>query len=308
MSARHKRRVKVSLTPLGYITLFFVILIAVVVAFVFVVSSFFSGWFSDGSETKSGASNSNTTSGDTTPPVINQTQDIVVYEDTTVSYRGYIQVTDDTDKNPTLLIDSSKVDISTPGTYEVVFTAKDADGNTSNHTATVTVNKKPKDFVDAEVIYEAVDKKLATLINDNMSLRDKAKAIYNWAKYNIPYSNTSDKSDYMMEAYRVLKGNGTDCFGYYAVTKLMLDRIGIPNIDVKKVKNYEGDSNHYWSLISLDGGENYYHFDATPRRAGGQFFMLTDAEMDEYSAKNKNCFNRDKSLYPATPEVPYDKK
>ena len=308
MSARHKRRVKVSLTPLGYITLFFVILIAIVVAFVFVVSSFFSGWFSDGSETKSGASNSNTTSGDTTPPVINQTQDIVVYEDTTVSYRGYIQVTDDTDKNPTLLIDSSKVDISTPGTYEVVFTAKDADGNTSNHTATVTVNKKPKDFVDAEVIYEAVDKKLATLVNDNMSLRDKAKAIYNWAKYNIPYSSTSDKSDYMMEAYRVLKGNGTDCFGYYAVTKLMLDRIGVPNIDVKKVKNYEGDSNHYWSLISLDGGENYYHFDATPRRAGGQFFMLTDAEMDEYSAKNKNCFNRDKSLYPATPEVPYDKK
>ena len=308
MSARHKRRVKVSLTPLGYITLFFVILIAIVVAFVLVVSSFFSGWFSDGSETKSGASNSNTTSGDTTPPVINQTQDIVVYEDTTVSYRGYIQVTDDTDKNPTLLIDSSKVDISTPGTYEVVFTAKDADGNTSNHTATVTVNKKPKDFVDAEVIYEAVDKKLATLVNDNMSLRDKAKAIYNWAKYNIPYSNTSDKSDYMMEAYRVLKGNGTDCFGYYAVTKLMLDRIGVPNIDVKKVKNYEGDSNHYWSLISLDGGENYYHFDATPRRAGGQFFMLTDAEMDEYSAKNKNCFNRDKSLYPATPEVPYDKK
>ena len=308
MSARHKRRVKVSLTPLGYITLFFVILIAIVVAFVLVVSSFFSGWFSDGSETKSGASKSNTTSGDTTPPVINQTQDIVVYEDTTVSYRGYIQVTDDTDKNPTLLIDSSKVDISTPGTYEVVFTAKDADGNTSNHTATVTVNKKPKDFVDAEVIYEAVDKKLATLVNDNMSLRDKAKAIYNWAKYNIPYSSTSDKSDYMMEAYRVLKGNGTDCFGYYAVTKLMLDRIGVPNIDVKKVKNYEGDSNHYWSLISLDGGENYYHFDATPRRAGGQFFMLTDAEMDEYSAKNKNCFNRDKSLYPATPEVPYDKK
>ena len=307
MSARHKRRVKVSLTPLGYIALFFVILIAVVVAFVCVISYFFSGFFADDSA-NSVAIDSTASATDTTAPVIEQIENISVYEDATISYRSFIKCSDDTDKNPTLLIDSSKVDISTPGTYEVVFTAKDASGNSSKLTATVTVNKKPKDYVDPEVIYEAVDKKLATLINDNMSLRDKAKAIYNWAKYNIPYSNTSDKSDYMMEAYRVLKGNGTDCFGYYAVTKLMLERIGIPNIDVKKVKNYEGDSNHYWSLISLDGGENYYHFDATPRRAGGQFFMLTDAEMDEYSAKNKNCFNRDKSLYPATPEVPYDKK
>ena len=127
MSARHKRRVKVSLTPLGYITLFFVILVAIVVAFVLIVSSFFSGWLFDGSEANSDASGNKSADKNTTPPVIEQTADISVYEDTTVSYRGYIQVTDDTDKNPTLLIDSSKVDISTPGTYEVIFTAKDAD-------------------------------------------------------------------------------------------------------------------------------------------------------------------------------------
>ena len=113
----------------------------------------------------------------------------------------------------------------------------------------------------------------------------------------------------MMEAYRVLKGNSTDCFGYFAVTKLMFERLGIPNIDVTKVKNYEGDSNHYWSLVSLDGGETYYHFDATPRKGDGDyFFLLSDAELDEYSDAHKKCHNRDKSLYPATPEVSYDKK
>ncbi len=59
------------------------------------------------------------------------------------------------------------------------------------------------------------------------------------------------------------------CFNYFAVTKLMFERLGIPNIDVKKVKNYEGDSNHYWSLVSVDGGETYYHFDAAPPQGRG---------------------------------------
>ena len=304
MSGRHKKKVKVSLTPLGYITLLAIVsIIAVAVVALLCNNSF---------HLPSAVSSSDVSSAsepkDTVAPVIEGVTDFTVFEGSTISYRKGLTVTDDTDKNPTLTIDSSKVDINTPGTYEVFFTVTDAAGNKTTAKANVTVNKKPADYVDPEVIYEAVDKKLATLVNDNMSTRDKAKAIYNWAKRNIPYKSTSDKSDYMMEAYRVLKGNGTDCFGYFAVTKLMFERLGIPNIDVKKVKNYEGDSNHYWSLISLDGGETYYHFDATPRRAGGEFFMLTDAELDEYSNAHKKCHNRDKSLYPATPEVPYDKK
>jgi len=34
------------------------------------------------------------------------------------------------------------------------------------------------------------------------------------------------------------------------------------------------------------------------------FILVTDKYMDNYSAKHRNCFNRDKSLYPATPEEP----
>jgi hypothetical protein len=30
-----------------------------------------------------------------------------------------------------------------------------------------------------------------------------------------------------------------DCFNYYGLTKVMLDQLGIPNIDVRKVKNYD---------------------------------------------------------------------
>ena len=83
MSARHKRRVKVSLTPLGYIALFFVILIAVVVAFVCVISHFFSGFFADDSA-NSGAADGTASATDTTAPVIEQIENISVYEDAIV--------------------------------------------------------------------------------------------------------------------------------------------------------------------------------------------------------------------------------
>ena len=83
----------------------------------------------------------------------------------------------------------------------------------------------------------------------------------------------------------------------------MLERLGFVNIDVVKVPNYEGDSRHYWSLVSLDGGKTYYHLDTTPRKGeGDDFCLVTDAFMDNYSAAHGNCFNRDKTLYPATPE------
>ncbi len=96
-----------------------------------------------------------------------------------------------------------------------------------------------------------------------------------------------------------------DCYGYFAVAKLMFDRLKIPNIDVVKVKNYEEDSAHFWSLVSIDGGESYYHFDATPRIGDGDdFCLVTDAFLDAYSQAHKNSHNRDTSLYPATPQEP----
>ena len=54
----------------------------------------------------------------------------------------------------------------------------------------------------------------------------------------------------------------------------------------------------------MDGGKTYYHLDTTPRVGDGDdFCLVTDKFLDDYSAKNKNCHNRDKSLYPATPEA-----
>lgn len=241
--------------------------------------------------------------GDREAPVIEGVKDIIVYAGDTVSYRSGISVTDDTDRGPNLDIDSSKVDLSTPGTYQVVYTSSDESGNRAVETATVTVLPKEDNYVDLETIYTAADKVLKELFWDGITPREQVGVIYTWARENLSYGGHSDRTDWRQTAYTMLTQRKGDCYGYFAVTKLFFERLGIPNIDVEKVKNSEKDSNHFWSLVSVDGGTSYYHFDATPRV--GQtidFCLITDELLDEYSNANNGSHNRDKSLYPATPE------
>ena len=307
MGAHHKKK-RYSLTPLGYATLF--ALIAVIIAIVIICSG--TDKPSTASNPSSESENSSSAEAkDTTPPVIEGAKDIAVYVGDTVSYRKGVTATDDTDGDLPLTIDSSAVDLSVAGTYNVVYTATDAVGNKAQVSVSVTVGKKPalssetasSESFNKEEVYALADKKLKDLVKDGMTVKEQAKAIYNWANGNIWYSGSSDKTDYLKEAKKVLEGGGTDCFGYFAVCKLMFERLGIPNIDVVKVKNYDKDSSHFWSLVSIDGGQTYYHFDATPRKGDGDyFFLVTDKELDEYSNAHSKSHNRDKSLYPATPE------
>lgn len=237
-------------------------------------------------------------------PVITGVDDILVYEGDTVAYRSGITVTDNRDSNPQLTIDNSAVDLSAPGEYTVTYTATDYAGNVASVSATVTVRAKQPDYVDIATIYEAADKILAKIIKDDMTVEQQVRAIGLYVRYNFGYSGKSVKDDWLQGAYRMIRDGAGDCFNYFSLTKLLLERLDIPNIDVEKVPNHAKDSHHYWSLVSVDGGENYYHLDTTPRTVPTLFILVTDKYMDDFSAKHRNCFNRDTSLYPATPEEP----
>lgn len=240
---------------------------------------------------------------DNDAPVIKGVSNIVAYTGDAVAYRSGITLSDNVDPAPTLRVDSSKVDLSKAGTYPVVYTATDAAGNSTSITAQVTVYQKQPSYVEIPVIYAAVDEILDDIITSGMSNRQKVEAIYRWITTHYGYVNHSEKDDWMQAAYRMMTDIQGDCFNYYALCKLMLERLEIPNIDVVKIPNYDGDSNHYWSLVSVDGGKTYYHLDTTPRKGeGDDFCLVTDAFIDSYSAAHNNCFNRDKTLYPATPE------
>lgn len=241
---------------------------------------------------------------DNEAPVLEGVSDKLLYIGDTVAYRAGVTVTDNMDESPVLTIDSGAVDLTRPGVYEVIYTAADKSGNTVSQTVTVTILEKKEEYADLETIYAAVDKRIAQLHLSEMDTRTQVETIYHWARTNLSYSDGSSKDDWLQGAYEMLTKHSGDCFSYFSVTKLMFERLGIPNIDVRKVKNYEGDSNHYWSLVSVDGGQTYYHFDATPRKGeGDDFCLVTDAFLDAYSAAHNNCHNRDKTLYPATPEA-----
>ncbi|MBQ6997722.1 MAG: hypothetical protein IJN60_05050 [Oscillospiraceae bacterium] len=235
-------------------------------------------------------------------PVITGVADKIVYLGESVSYLSGITVSDDMDPEPTVEVDRSAVDLTSLGEYPITYTATDASGNTTVVSCVVKVLEKKDYYVPYETIYREVDEILAEIITEDMSLQKKVWAIYVWIRTNNTYVNHSDKEDWMQAAHVMMTEHKGDCFNYYALCKLMLDRLGIPNMDVRKVKNYEGDSDHYWSLVSLDGGNTWYHVDTTPRTNPASFCLVTDKFMDEYSAANGNCFNRDKTLYPATPE------
>ena len=245
-----------------------------------------------------------TVTDDNTAPTIQGVHDISLYLGSAVSYRSGVVVTDDKDPSPKLGIDSSQVDLSNPGTYPLVYTARDMTGNETRLEVTVTVAEKPTTYVEEEVINTKADELLKKIVTEDMTAEAKVKAIYAYVRSHYTYSGHSDKTDWLQGAYVMMTEGQGDCFNYYAITKLLLDRCNIPNIDGRKVRNFPEDSDHYWSLVSVDGGQTYYHLDTTPRVGDGDdFCLVTDAFLDAYSAANKNCHNRDKSLYPATPEA-----
>ncbi len=239
---------------------------------------------------------------DEAAPVISGAENILIYQGDTVQYRKNITVKDDYDTAPVLSVDQSQVDLNTPGQYRVTYTATDAAGNTSSVSILLTVMEKGENFVSLDVIYAAVDAQLDQIITPGMSDLQKVEAVYNFIVLNCQYISHSEKDNWIQAGYRMLMERRGDCFNYFGLCKLMLERLGIPNIDVQKVKNYPEDSNHYWSLVSVNGGQTYYHVDTTPRNDYIYLCMVTDAVIDAYSANHNNCFNRDKSLYPATPD------
>ncbi|MCI8454815.1 MAG: hypothetical protein HFE84_09405 [Lachnospiraceae bacterium] len=139
------------------------------------------------------------------------------------------------------------------------------------------------------------DQILTEIVNDGMTKRQKAEAIYAWIRANLRYSGSSATRDWVQEAYQGLRRGHGDCYTYYSVSQLLLSRVGIPSIEVIR----HTDNHHYWNLVEIDGA--WYHFDTCPRRAGGDFCLWTDTQMETYSENNENCFAFDRALYPRTP-------
>lgn len=232
---------------------------------------------------------------DKEPPVISGAKDLVVTIGDSISYKKGITVTDNKDKKLSFSVNNSEVNLKKAGSYTVTYTAEDTAGNQAKRTIQVEVKEAQ---ITEEQLFKQCDKVLDKILKTDMTKREEAYAIYRWIKKNIGYSGTSDKSDWITEAYRGLTEYTGDCFTYYAVAQALLTRAEIDNMCVTRVG---GRTKHYWNLVNC--GDGWYHYDSCPNKDHKETFMMTDKEAKEYTnIRGNNYYTFDKSLYPATPE------
>ncbi len=217
-----------------------------------------------------------------------------------VAYRSNITVTDNCDEDVTVEVDTSLVNEEEEGTYTVVYTATDRAGNTSSEETTITFAAKSANYVEEEVVLAEAQEVLDGIITDEMTLKQKAKAIYDWVRSNVAYVSSSEKDSWTYAAHQGFTVGSGDCYVFFATSKALLTQAGIPNIDVEKSNVTR--SHHYWSLVNV--GDGWYHFASTPRQSGSTFFLATDAEMIGYFESHGTYNPFDTSLYPATPTTP----
>ncbi len=236
-------------------------------------------------------------------PVIHGVTDITIELGQAVSYLDGVTVTDDRDQSPQLQVDPSGVDLSREGAYTVSYEAWDDAGNRAHAFAVVTVKAPETQKYSTDDVEAVIAPILGEIIADHMTLQEQVRTIYDWCRENLRYGGHTTRGHYTQGAMEMLETGKGDCYGYYCVSKAMFEYLDIPNIDVQKEKRSAEDSEHYWSLVSLDGEETWYHFDATPRVGQTEdLCLVTDTFLDSFDTFHDNCHNRDKSKYPATPE------
>ena len=166
------------------------------------------------------------------------------------------------------------LDIKQPGTYEIVYSANDSAGNIGKETAEL-------------VVLPAVGSL------DSLNSEDVMRM-----------------GDYIVGELKKVTSYG-DSANYYGLSRLLLTCAEFDNMMVERQsaqeinqddnepKQVEWYAPHFWNLVRVNGA--WYHFDASPYYGGNDFFLWTDAQIDYFSAMHGNCYERDKSLYPLTP-------
>lgn len=231
---------------------------------------------------------------DTEPPVIQGASDREYYIGETISYLEGVTAKDAIDGGCDVHVDNSKIDTENEGQYEILYYAEDISGNRAEQRVLFTIKKMT---ATEERLNQKAEQILAEITEPSMSLSRKAYAVYNYAYSKIQYTGTSDKSDWQAEAYRGMNDLNGDCFTYFSVCKILLNKLGIETVDITREG---GSAEHYWLMVNL--GTGWYHFDATRRSVYFDGFMARDEDVRAYTQQvGDNYYTYDAAKYPATP-------
>ena len=229
---------------------------------------------------------------DTEPPQILGVVNQYVYIGEAVAYFANASATDNADEpeDVALTVDNSAVDIYTAGSYPVIYRATDRAGNVTEKTVRL-IFIKPS--ISEEKLQAKADEVLAQLVTDDMTMGQKAYAIYRYVYDTYKFTERSNKLDWKYEAWRGLTTRKGDCFTYCAAAKLLLEKIGAKAMFVTRYNGFR----HYWLMVDL--GTGWYHFDPLnkgPSRKYECFMLTTEEVLDLYPY----FWRYDHRVYPET--------
>ncbi len=213
-----------------------------------------------------------------------------------ISYKTGVSFTDKQDGELKFTVDTAQVDIQTAGTYTVYYSAVDADGNELVVPREIIVY--PPSNTGLEGIIQEV---LAEIIKPGMTISEQVAAMYRQVRFSTFYSGNSDKSSIELAAYEGFTKHTGDCYTYYSMMKVLLDAMGIENLEVTRVG---GNSRHWWNLVKMEDGK-YYFVDASPGKISFDWLRrqkMTASDIERYTkneqviAHRTNYYTYDKTL------------
>lgn len=222
--------------------------------------------------------------------------DLYVQVGNTISYKTGVTAVDPQDGEVSFTVDAAGVDRMTEGTYVVYYSATDADGNTTIIPRNIIVEDAARAAVESYA--QAV---LDKIITPNMTLDQKIYAVYRYSRKNVLFVGTSDKTSIVHAAYEGFTTGAGDCYTYYAMNVIMLDMLGIENLEVTRVG---GTSHHWWNLVLHEDGK-YYHVDSCPTAVkvdGVDHSKMTESDLELYTkdetvaARRPNFYVYDQTL------------
>ena len=239
--------------------------------------------------------------GNAEPPIISGAVDIDVVLGSAVMFRQGVSAVDAFGYVIDFHVDSSLVNIHETGTFPVTYYAYDAGGLRAEVTVYVNVID-----VDTQEVRERATQVLETILNENMTQVEEARAIFDWISRNVSYAAGFEPGSIYEGARQAFVHRRGDCFTFASVSEVLLNMAGIPN---RRVDRYGGQNRHAWNLINPDQ-LGWFHFDTTPIRVQGiNRFMFTESEAQRFTriihaeVLERNYFTFDTSLHP---EVVYE--
>ncbi|HBI85765.1 MAG TPA: hypothetical protein DDX71_05700 [Ruminococcus sp.] len=243
-------------------------------------------------------------SGDGEPPVFQGLEKMRTIAGIPIDYLHGVKAIDGKDGEVEVRAEEpADFSIRTAGTYKIKFTSTDKAGNTATESVELEVLPnldQVKELSEDDVL--RMGDYIVKSLEDGTEKTDQRaflKKLYYQVQNHMVYVDNKDILDWQYAAVVAIYRGYGDCRNYYAYARLLLTCAGFENMMVEHEKQNEWSNAHYWNLVKVNGA--WYHFDTTPRIKRFEFFLMTDAELDAYSATDGNCFERDRSLYPSTP-------